>query len=233
MECEIIPVTRLRQNCSLVWCPRTLKAAVIDPGGDLSEILAMIDLLEVEPVVALVTHGHPDHCGAAARLARATGASLVGPNRADAHLLAGLDTFGTRYRLNAESFRPDRWLEHGDVVQVGETQLEVLHCPGHSRGHVAYFDRAARRAFVGDILFRGAIGTWEHTDGDLPMLVDSIRNRLFVLGDDVQFVPGHGPISTFGRERAENPFVGDEAMARWRTRSGRVCDIALVSSPSG
>lgn len=218
MECEILPVTRYEQNCSIVWCERTRKAAVIDPGGDVPEILDFLELLEVEPEVLLVTHGHFDHCGGAAGLARETGARIEGPHRGDASMVANLDAIGERFGLKAEPYAPSRWLEHGDVVRFGDETLDVLHCPGHSRGHVAFFSRSARRAFVGDILFRHAIGAWEHGDGSLPDLVDSIRSRLFPLGDDVVFVPGHGPTSTFGHERRFNPFVGEKPAARWRER---------------
>ncbi|MBW8752832.1 MAG: MBL fold metallo-hydrolase [Sphingomonadales bacterium] len=224
MEFEILPVTRFRQNCSILWCEKTNRAAVIDPGGDLSEIMNFIELMELEPELALVTHGHFDHCGAAAQFAALTGARIEGPHRADAHLVTGLEAAGERYGLTAKGYEPARWLEHGDTVRFGEEQLEVLHCPGHCKGHVAYFSRGARQAFVGDILFRHTIGAWEHPDGNLPLLIDSIRSKLFPLGDDVAFVPGHGETSTFGHERKENPFVGDEAFARWCSRFPAAAD---------
>lgn len=244
MEFEVLPVTRYKMNCSILWCENTLRAAVIDPGGDLSEILNFIEMMDLVPEVALVTHGHFDHCGAAAAFARTTGVRIEGPHRGDAATIARLPWQSSQFaemarartdRPDAEtvamleattansqvsSYEPARWLEHGDTVRFGEEELEVLHCPGHSRGHVAYFSRSARQAFVGDILFRGTIGAWEHADGDLPTLVHSIRDRLFPLGDDVAFVPGHGDSSTFGRERRENPFVSDAAYARWRERFG-------------
>lgn len=244
MEFEVLPVTKFKMNCSILWCERTMRAAVIDPGGDLSEILNFLELMDLEPEVALVTHGHFDHCGAAAQFAEATGARIEGPHRGDAAMVARLPMQGSYFaevasarpdgaraevqiidRLeridpngNIRAYEPARWLEHGDRVRFGEEELEVLHCPGHSKGHVAYFSRSARQAFVGDILFRGTIGAWEHPDGDLPTLIHSIRDRLFPLGDDVGFVPDHGGSSTFGRERRENPFVSDEAYARWRER---------------
>ncbi len=217
MEFDILPVTRFEQNCSILWCEKTMRSAIIDPGGDVSEIMGFIDLLEVEPEVILVTHGHFDHCGGAAQLAELTGARIEGPHEGDAPLVSSLEEIGAKYGLpSAQRYTPRRWLNDGDVVTFGEETLDVLHCPGHCRGHVAYFSPTARQAFVGDILFRGAIGAWEHPDGDLKLLVDSIRNKLFALGDDVGFVPGHGPTSHFGHERRMNPFVGEEAMARWR-----------------
>jgi glyoxylase-like metal-dependent hydrolase (beta-lactamase superfamily II) len=254
MEFEVLPVTRFAQNCSILWCEKTNRAAVIDPGGDLSEILNFIELMELEPEVALVTHGHFDHCGAAAQFAELTGARIEGPHRGDEHVIGRLEHQGAMFanlareraaaagqdgdemvkrleqygnHASIRSFTPARWLEHGDTIRFGEEELEVLHCPGHCRGHVAYFSRKHRQAFVGDILFRHTIGAWEHPDGDLPLLIDSIRNKLFPLGDDVSFVPGHGETSTIGHERRENPFVGDEAYARWCARFPGTIDPAL------
>ena len=221
MQFEVIPVTRYKMNCSILWCEQTNRAAVIDPGGDLSEILNFLELMELEPEVALITHGHFDHAGAAAKFAKATGARIEGPHRGDAPAVAMLPQLGEQYGVPAQAYEPARWLEHGDVVRFGDEALQVLHCPGHCPGHVAYFSEQRRQAFVGDILFRHAIGAWEHPHGDLPLLVDSIRNRLFPLGDDVAFVPGHGDHSTFAHERAHNPFVGDEAWARWCERFER------------
>ena len=255
MDFEVLPVTRFRQNCSILWCEKTNRAAVIDPGGDVSEILNFLELMELEPEVALVTHGHFDHCGGAAQFAALTGARIEGPHIDDAPLVARLASQGAFFaqaararaadaaeveaiarqleRVDAEpgsavrSYEPQRWLDHGDTIRFGEEELEVLHCPGHSRGHVAYFSPRRRQAFVGDILFRHTIGAWEHPDGDLPTLIDSIRQRLFPLGDDVAFVPGHGDTSTFGHERQENPFVSDEAYARWCERFSGTVDPAL------
>lgn len=220
MPFEVVTVTRYALNCSLVWCETTGRAAVIDPGGEHGAILDMMDLLEIEPEVVLVTHGHFDHAGQAARFAERTGARIEGPHRADAPLIAGLPEFGRQFGSDSQAYEPARWLDHGDVVRFGEQYLEVIHCPGHCHGHVAYFSPAMRQAFVGDILFRGAIGAWEHPGGNLPLLLEGIRTRLFSLGDDIGFVPGHGECSTFGRERRENPFVGDAAWERWQTRTG-------------
>lgn len=218
LEFEVYPVTRYAMNCSVLWCTETHRAAVIDPGGDMSEVLNLIELMDLVPEVALVTHGHFDHAGGAAQFAAQTGARIEGPHRGDAPCVAMLPELGEKYGVPSRAYEPARWLEHGDTVRFGNVSLEVLHCPGHCHGHVAYFSRERRQAWVGDILFRGAIGAWDHPAGDLPTLVRSIHEKLFPLGDDVCFVPGHGEQSTFGHERLHNPFVGAEAMARWRTR---------------
>lgn len=221
MKIDWLPVTRFEQNCSILWCEETRRAAIVDPGGDLDRILEYLDWEELTPEVILVTHGHIDHAGGAGDLSRKTGVRIEGPHRDDEHLIARLPQQGALYNVPAKCFTPARWLMDGDQIIVGNAVVDVLHCPGHTKGHVVYYSRAAKTACVGDILFRGAIGAWQHTDGNLAQLIHSIREKLFALGDDVRFVPGHGESSTFGRERRENPFVGDEALEKWkRARSG-------------
>ncbi len=219
MEFDWLPVTRFEQNCSILWCGTTRRAAIIDPGGDLDQLTSFLELEELQLEVILITHGHFDHAGGAAELAQITGARIEGPHIADAHLISNLPQQSARYGAGrARAYTPARWLTGGDQVQFGEETLEIIHCPGHTNGHVAYFHPAAKKAFVGDTLFRRAIGAWEHADGNLPALVTSIVQKLFPLGDDVWFLPGHGAPSTIGEERRHNPFVGAESLKRWQSR---------------
>jgi hydroxyacylglutathione hydrolase len=206
----VIPVTMFQQNCSLVWCERTRKAALIDPGGEPDRLLAAVAQHELVVEKLLVTHAHIDHAGAVADVARRLDVPIEGPQRADQFWIDLLPQQGQSYGFPlAESFTPDRWLEDGDAVTVGEEQFEVRHCPGHTPGHVVFFHAGARLAFVGDVLFQGSIGRTDFPRGDHATLLESIRTRLWPLGDDVTFVPGHGPTSTFGHERRTNPFVAD------------------------
>lgn len=218
MKAVIVPVTPFMQNCSLVWCPETQEGAVIDPGGDLDRVLAEVDRHGVRLRQILLTHAHIDHAGATAELARQRQLPIIGPHRGDLFWIEGLPEQGRMFGFGAcESFAPDRWLEDGDRVRVGQVELEVRHCPGHTPGHVVFYSPADRLAFVGDVLFQGSIGRTDFPGGDYATLVDSIRGKLFPLGDDVRFVPGHGPMSTFGEERRGNPFVGDAAVAAARS----------------
>ena len=212
MRAAIIPVTPLQQNCSLIWCTKTMKGALVDPGGDLDLLKAAVGRAGVTLEKLLVTHGHIDHCGEAGVLARELGLKIEGPQEADRFWISRLDEDGRRWGLHGEVFEPDRWLEDGDRVTVGEVELEVIHCPGHTPGHVIFYNRATQFAIVGDVLFRGSIGRTDFPMGNHQDLLDSITRKLWPLGD-VTFIPGHGPVSTFARERLDNPFVGDAAIA--------------------
>ncbi len=210
MHYEIVPVTAFEQNCSLVVCPQTQRAALIDPGGDLDRLQAIVNERGVQVEKILLTHGHIDHCGQAGILAKRLGVPIEGPHPEDDFWIAQLATQGAMFGMaGAASFVPNRWLYDGDTVTVGEQSLQVLHCPGHTPGHVVFVHVADRLAFVGDVLFSGSIGRTDFPKGNHQQLIHSIRDKLFPLGDDISFVPGHGPMSTFGEERRSNPFVGD------------------------
>ena len=209
MQYRVIPVTPFQQNCSLLWCEETKKAAVVDPGGDIERILAAVAKSGVEVEKILLTHGHIDHAGGTAELRRRLGVPVEGPQREERFWIDQLPQQSVMFGFQGvEAFTPDRWLEQGDTVAFGNVELEVLHCPGHTPGHVVFFHRASRLAVVGDVLFQGSIGRTDFPRGDHEVLLRSIRERLFPLGDDVTFIPGHGPLSTFGEERQTNPFVG-------------------------
>jgi hydroxyacylglutathione hydrolase len=209
----IIPVTPLQQNCSLIWCTKTMKAALVDPGGDLDKLKAAVTKVGVTIEKLLITHGHLDHCGQAGILARELGVPIEGPHPDDLFWIEKLAEDGGKYGMQAESFEPDRWLSDGDTVTVGEQTLEVLHCPGHTPGHVVFFTREGHLAIVGDVLFAGSIGRTDFPRGNHQQLIDSITQKLWPLGNDVTFIPGHGPTSTFGRERQTNGFVSDYLLA--------------------
>lgn len=210
MRYQIIPVTPFQQNCSLVWDEQTRRGALVDPGGDEERLLAAVRQADVTLEKVLLTHGHIDHAAAARTLADRLGIPVEGPQEEDAFWLQKLPDQAEMFGFPpAAPFVPDRWLHDGDRVTVGALALEVIHCPGHTPGHVVFFQREAQLAFVGDVLFRGSIGRSDFPRGDHATLIASIRRRLFPLGDEVTFVPGHGPISTFGRERLSNPYVAD------------------------
>lgn len=213
MRVAIIPVTPLQQNCSLLWCTKTMRGAFVDPGGDLDMLKQALEKTGVTLEKVLVTHGHLDHCGLAGELASELGVPLEGPHEEDRFWIEQLDDDGARWGMPAASFEPDRWLKEGDTVTVGELELEVYHCPGHTPGHIVFYHAPSRFAIVGDVLFQGSIGRTDFPRGDFQQLVSSITGKLWPLGDDVTFVPGHGPTSTFGQERRTNPFVGDAALA--------------------
>jgi glyoxylase-like metal-dependent hydrolase (beta-lactamase superfamily II) len=213
MKLAILPVTAYQQNCSLIVCEKTQRAALVDPGGEVDHLLAAVAKTGAALEKILVTHGHIDHCGAVAEIAERTGAAIEGPQREDAFWIDQLGAQGAAFGVpGARRFVPDRWLEDRDTVTVGDIAFEVRHCPGHTPGHVVFVNPDLQVAFVGDVLFQGSIGRTDFPRGDLDTLVASITGRLWPYGDAIRFVPGHGPMSTFGDERRDNPYVGDEAL---------------------
>lgn len=213
MRHRILPVTHYQQNCSLVWCERTNQAALIDPGGDVERLLAAVDEEGVTLTKIILTHGHLDHVGGTAELVAKLGLPVEGPHKDDSYWLNILDTQAQMMGFApVERFTPNRWLNDGDTVTLGDQSLAVYHCPGHTPGHVVLHHVASKKAFVGDVLFKGSIGRTDFPKGNFEQLVNAIRTKLWPLGDDVTFVPGHGPTSTFGAERASNPFVSDKRL---------------------
>jgi glyoxylase-like metal-dependent hydrolase (beta-lactamase superfamily II) len=208
MRYKIVPVTPFEQNCTIFWCEATRQAAVVDPGGDIDRIQRTLVAEGLTLSKILVTHGHIDHAGGVAALAAATGVPIEGPHEEDRFWIDGMAQQSKMFGFpNVEAFTPDRWLQEGDRVQFGEVTLEVLHCPGHTPGHVVFFHRESGLAQVGDVLFQGSIGRTDFPRGDHATLIASIKEKLFALGDEVDFIPGHGPMSTLGEERQYNPFL--------------------------
>ena len=215
IKAVIAPVTPIQQNCTIGWCTKTNKAAVFDPGGEVPRLLAALKQYGLTLEKIWITHGHLDHAGATEALRQATGAVVEGPHKDDAYWIDRIEESSRKYGFEGgQGFVPDRWLEDGDVVKLGETEFEVRHTPGHTPGHIIFFHREARFAQVGDVLFQGSIGRTDFPRGDFAQLINAIVTRLWPLGDDVAFVPGHGPMSTFGQERRTNPYVADAVLAR-------------------
>lgn len=213
LKAMIIPVTPLQQNCTLLWCTQTMRGALVDPGGDLPRLRTAIAQSGATIEKILVTHGHIDHCGEAGVLAAELGVPIEGPHEADRFWIARLADDGRQWGLNGVPFEPDRWLEQGDVVTVGALSLAVHHCPGHTPGHVVFHHAPSRLAIVGDVLFVGSIGRTDFPLGNHQALVDAIVTRLWPMGDETVFIPGHGNAGRFGEERRTNPFVADSVLA--------------------
>lgn len=210
LKYQIVPVTPFEQNCTLLWCDETMRGAIVDPGGDVRRIVAAVEKAGFQPERILVTHGHIDHAGGVAELAERLSLPVEGPQREDQFWIDNMPQQAQMFGFpNVHSFTPDRWLGQGDSVRFGNVEMQVLHCPGHTPGHVVFFSDAARLAIVGDVLFRGSVGRTDFPKGDFDALINSIRLKLWPLGDDVAFISGHGPMSTFGEERLNNPFCGD------------------------
>ncbi|HEV2748775.1 MAG TPA: MBL fold metallo-hydrolase [Allosphingosinicella sp.] len=214
LRAAIIPVTPLQQNCTLIWCTETMRGAFVDPGGDLDRLQPVATSQGVTIEKILLTHGHIDHCGSAKLLADALSVEIEGPHIADKFWIDRLGEDGANYGIPGVPFDSDRWLEEGDVVTVGTLAFDVYHCPGHTPGHIVFHHPASKLAIVGDVLFQGSIGRTDFPRGSHQDLIDAITGKLWPLGDDTLFIPGHGPTSSFGHERRTNPFVSDRALAR-------------------
>jgi hydroxyacylglutathione hydrolase len=213
MKAVVVPVTAFEQNCTILWCTETMKGAIVDPGGDIERILSAVEDNGVTIEKLLITHAHIDHAGAAGELAERLGVPIEGPHEDDDFWIQGLPKQSQEYGFPlAQTFVPERWLVDGDTVSVGNVELNVIHCPGHTPGHVVFFHPDQNVAIVGDVLFQGSIGRTDFPKGNHQDLLDSITQKLWPLGDDVTFVPGHGPASTFGNERKSNPYVADDVM---------------------
>ncbi len=209
-----VPVTAFAQNCSIVWCDDTRVAAIIDPGGDLPELLGHLQRLSLKLEQIWLTHAHIDHAGATGELAAKLKLPIVGPHPGDQFWIDALPQQSQMFGFpQAQHFTPTRWLADGDTVTLAAYTLQVRHCPGHTPGHVVFYSPDIGRAFVGDVLFAGSIGRTDFPGGDHDTLIASITQRLWPMGNDTVFIPGHGPESSFGRERRTNPYVADAALS--------------------
>ena len=206
-----MPVTPLQQNCTFIWCENTMEGVFIDPGGEVEGLLQLAQDKNVNVIKILLTHGHIDHVGGVAEMVERLNIPVEGPHKDDKFLLDKVDVHAAKYDMGQgpRPFTPDRWLQDGDSVSFGEIEFMVRHCPGHSPGHIIFFSDAHRFAQVGDVIFRGSIGRTDLPGGNQLDLITSIKTQLLPLGDDISFIPGHGPHSTFGHERQTNPFLVD------------------------
>ncbi|MDC3107164.1 MBL fold metallo-hydrolase [SAR86 cluster bacterium] len=211
LKAAIITVTPFQQNCSVIWKEDTKIAAVTDPGGDLELIEKFIEDQNLTLSKIFITHGHLDHAAEAKALANKFNVVIEGPQIEDEFLTSTLETQGKAYGMpNAQNFVPDRWLNEGDQIELDGEKLDVYHCPGHTPGHVIFHHIESKLAIVGDVLFQGSVGRTDLPGGNMEALISAIREKLLPLGDDITFIPGHGPISTLGQERLTNPFVADQ-----------------------
>ena len=210
LEIRIIPTTPLQQNTSLIWSIETREGVFVDPGGDIDKLMGAAEEFGVKIVAVWLTHGHMDHAGAAADVKERTGCEIIGPHKDDQWLLDMVEESGKRFGItDGQNVTPDRYLDDGDELDLDGVKFGVAHCPGHTPGHVVIYNASGALAFVGDVLFRGSVGRTDFPRGNQQQLVDSITGKLWPLGTDMRFIPGHGPMSTFGQERQDNPFVAD------------------------
>jgi glyoxylase-like metal-dependent hydrolase (beta-lactamase superfamily II) len=208
----IQPVTPFQQNASIVFCSETKKCAIVDPGGDIELLLNIAKDNNLIPDKVLLTHGHIDHAGGATELSEILNIKIHGPHKADKFLLDELQRQGEMFGLPSKNCNPDSWLDEGDIIEIGNEILEIYFCPGHTPGHIIFFNKENKLALVGDVLFNGSIGRTDLPGGNFEELINSVKNKLWPLGKDVDFIPGHGPVSTFEAERKSNPFVSDQAL---------------------
>ncbi|GAA6135752.1 MBL fold metallo-hydrolase [Oceaniserpentilla sp. 4NH20-0058] len=208
LQYQIVPVTAFEQNCSILWCDETQQAVVVDPGGDLHKIEAALKSLSVQLTAVWLTHGHIDHAGATATVSESYGIPIIGPQKEEQFWIDMLPQQSAMFGFpQAGMFTPDQWLEQGDTVTVGNQTLRVMHTPGHTPGHVVFYSEPAKLVVVGDVLFNGGIGRTDFPKGDHQTLINAIKDQLFTLPEETQFIPGHGPMSTIGHEKRTNPFV--------------------------
>ncbi|WP_350307394.1 MBL fold metallo-hydrolase [Photorhabdus viridis] len=211
MKYQIIPVTAFMQNCTLIWNEESKEAAIVDPGGEAARLIAEIEGRGLKLTQILLTHGHFDHVGATAEVAEHFNVPVYGPQQEDAFWIEGLPAQSRMFGVEeCASFEPDRWLNEGDELHVGGVDLSVLHCPGHTPGHVVFVNHTDKLIYMGDVLFKGGVGRSDFPRGNHQQLINSIKDKILPLGDDYKFIPGHGPMSTLGYERQTNPFLQDE-----------------------
>ncbi|MFG1282095.1 MBL fold metallo-hydrolase [Xanthobacter autotrophicus] len=208
IQIAVVPVTPFEQNCSLLWCTTTMKGVVIDPGGDLDKIRSAIAETGITVDKILLTHGHVDHAAGAAELAETLGVKVEGPGEADQFIMDDIPAMAAKYGIpNARAVTPDRYLSEGETVSVGDLTLDILHVPGHTPGHLVFVHKGVGIAIVGDTLFRGSVGRTDFPYGDPDLLIAGIVGKLLPLGDNVVCLPGHGPVTSIGDEKAHNPFL--------------------------
>ena len=212
MEVINTPVSPYIQNAPIAYCPSTLESIYVDPGDEIEKLVNVSNELDLKPQYIFITHGHIDHAGAAAELARELNLEIIGPHIEDKFLLDVLEIQGQMYGMKAENFTPSKWLTHNDSISFGNQKLEILLCPGHTPGHIIAVNHQAKKVIGGDVLFNGSIGRTDLPGGNFELLIESVKNKLWPLGNDIEFIPGHGPVSTFSVERASNPFVSDNVL---------------------